>query len=70
MDCLKEQLLLHHKGAEITISTGENSFNTFEQLFRTFIASKCKRQKDTLDSHGFGMSSVRLSVELKIFLNF
>jgi glycine C-acetyltransferase len=57
----KERIITSPQGAEITISTGETVLNFCSNNYLGLSSHPevIKAAKDTLDSHGFGMSSVR-----------
>lgn len=57
----KERIITSPQGAEITIDTGETVLNFCANNYLGLSANKevVQAAKDTLDSHGFGMSSVR-----------
>ena len=57
----KERIITSPQGAEITISTGETVLNFCANNYLGLSSHPevIKAAKDTLDSHGFGMSSVR-----------
>ncbi|QLE00968.1 glycine C-acetyltransferase [Galbibacter sp. BG1] len=57
----KERIITSQQGAEITISTGEKVINFCANNYLGLSSHPevIKAAKDTLDSHGFGMSSVR-----------
>ena len=57
----KERIITSPQGAEITISTGETVINFCANNYLGLSANEevIQAAKDTLDSHGFGMSSVR-----------
>ncbi|NND62621.1 MAG: glycine C-acetyltransferase [Flavobacteriaceae bacterium] len=57
----KERIITSPQGAEITISTGEKVLNFCANNYLGLSNDKevVQAAKDTLDSHGFGMSSVR-----------
>ena len=56
-----ERIITSPQGAEITISTGETVLNFCSNNYLGLSSHPevVKAAKDTLDSHGFGMSSVR-----------
>ncbi|CAM4091029.1 glycine C-acetyltransferase [Flavobacterium antarcticum] len=57
----KERIITSPQGAEITISTGETVLNFCSNNYLGLSSHPevVQAAKDTLDSHGFGMSSVR-----------
>ncbi|WP_179344530.1 glycine C-acetyltransferase [Winogradskyella ursingii] len=57
----KERIITSPQGAEITLSTGETVLNFCANNYLGLSSHPevVKAAKDTLDSHGFGMSSVR-----------
>jgi glycine C-acetyltransferase len=57
----KERIITSPQGAEITVSTGEKVLNFCANNYLGLSAHPevIQAAKDTLDSHGFGMSSVR-----------
>jgi glycine C-acetyltransferase len=57
----KERIITSPQDAEITISTGEKVINFCSNNYLGLSSNKevIQAAKDTLDSHGFGMSSVR-----------
>jgi glycine C-acetyltransferase len=57
----KERIITSPQGAEITISTGETVLNFCSNNYLGLSSHPevIQAAKDTLDSHGFGMSSVR-----------
>lgn len=57
----KERIITSPQDAEITISTGETVINFCANNYLGLSSNKevIQAAKDTLDSHGFGMSSVR-----------
>ena len=57
----KERIITSPQGAEITVSTGEKVLNFCANNYLGLSAHPdvIRAAKDTLDSHGFGMSSVR-----------
>lgn len=57
----KERVITSPQGAEITISTGENVINFCSNNYLGLSSHPqvIQAAKDTLDTHGFGMSSVR-----------
>ena len=57
----KERIITSSQGAEITISTGETVLNFCSNNYLGLSSHPevVQAAKDTLDSHGFGMSSVR-----------
>jgi glycine C-acetyltransferase len=57
----KERIITSAQGAEITISTGETVLNFCSNNYLGLSSHPevVQAAKDTLDSHGFGMSSVR-----------
>lgn len=57
----KERIITSPQGAEITISTGENVLNFCANNYLGLSSHPevVQAAKDALDSHGFGMSSVR-----------
>ncbi|MCM5662106.1 glycine C-acetyltransferase [Galbibacter mesophilus] len=57
----KERIITSQQGAEITISTGETVINFCANNYLGLSSHPevIQAAKDTLDSHGFGMSSVR-----------
>jgi glycine C-acetyltransferase len=57
----KERIITSPQGAEITISTGETVLNFCANNYLGLSSNQevIEAAKDTLDSHGFGMSSVR-----------
>jgi glycine C-acetyltransferase len=57
----KERIITSPQGAEITISTGETVLNFCSNNYLGLSShlEVVQAAKDTLDSHGFGMSSVR-----------
>src|SRR6476620_9017680 len=57
----KERIITSPQGAEITISTGETVLNFCANNYLGLSSHPevIQAAKDTLDSHGFGMSSVR-----------
>ena len=57
----KERIITSPQGAEITISTGETVLNFCANNYLGFSSHPevVQAAKDALDSHGFGMSSVR-----------
>lgn len=57
----EERIITSHQGAEITISTGEKVLNfcANNYLGLSDHPAVIQAAKDTLDSHGYGMSSVR-----------
>ncbi|WP_224484849.1 glycine C-acetyltransferase [Robertkochia aurantiaca] len=57
----RERIITSPQGAEITISTGETVINFCANNYLGLSNHRevVKAAKDTLDSHGFGMSSVR-----------
>lgn len=57
----KERIITSPQGAEITISTGETVINFCANNYLGLSANKevIQAAKDAMDTHGFGMSSVR-----------
>ncbi|MCW5519859.1 glycine C-acetyltransferase [Aureitalea sp. L0-47] len=57
----KERIITSPQGAEITISTGETVINFCSNNYLGLSANQevIQAAKDTMDSHGYGMSSVR-----------
>ncbi|PQB05365.1 glycine C-acetyltransferase [Aureitalea marina] len=57
----EERIITSQQGAEITVSTGESVINFCANNYLGLSAHPevIQAAKDTLDSHGFGMSSVR-----------
>ena len=57
----KERIITSPQGAKITVSTGEEVLNFCSNNYLGLSSHPevVKAAKDTLDSHGFGMSSVR-----------
>ena len=57
----KERIITSKQGAEITVDTGETVLNFCANNYLGLSSHPevIQAAKDTLDSHGFGMSSVR-----------
>jgi len=57
----KERIIVNPQGSSITVSTGENVLNFCANNYLGLSSHPevIQAAKDTLDSHGFGMSSVR-----------
>ena len=65
----RERIITSKQGAEIAISSGEKVINFCANNYLGLSSHPevIQAAKDTLDSHGFGMSSVRLRLFVRWF---